>query len=84
MKLPEPEVFDALVEHPGFAALSARIEQMLVDARKDLESDIREEATWKVRGAIATIRTVSGLPAILRAEAEVQMEEEARVRRSVR
>lgn len=65
-----PEQIDDLTQHPGFEALSRRIEQMIEDHRSALEQDIAQEATWKVRGAVAALRRVLELPKILREEAE--------------
>jgi hypothetical protein len=65
-----PEQVDEIVEHPGFRALSKRVEEMIEQAKTDLAGDIGPEATWKARGAVAMMRTVLNLPQILRDEAE--------------
>lgn len=65
-----PEDIDSLVAHPGFEALSRRIDEMMEQAKSDLASDLGPEATWKARGAVAMMRTIQGLPVVLREEAE--------------
>lgn len=66
----KPEDFDTLAEHPAFAALLARVAEMIEHHRGDLERDIPQECTWKVRGACAVLRRVLELPQIMREEAE--------------
>ena len=65
-----PEDIDRLEEHPGFIALSRRIEEMIEQAKTDLTTDIREEATWKARGAVKVMQAIQRLPSVLREEAE--------------
>jgi hypothetical protein len=65
-----PEQIDEIVQHPGFRALSKRVEEMIEQAKDTLASDIGPEATWKARGSVATMKTMLNLPQILRDEAE--------------
>jgi hypothetical protein len=75
-----PEDIDSLVEHPGFDALTVRIEEMIQAARNSLEVSRPIEQTEHERGRVAALRSVLGLPDVLRTEAE----EAANARRSHR
>lgn len=60
---------EELAASPGYALVCRRIERMIEEARLDLERDIPEQNTWRLRGFIAGCRRCLDVPGILMAEA---------------
>lgn len=65
-----PEQIDMLTADPAWLVFEGRVVEMIASEQRNLEADLREEATWKLRGAIAALRRALELPQILRDEAE--------------
>ena len=77
MKRPRPRIGDdsapaewveAATSHPGYEVIRERMEQMLAKYWVELEQPTDALRTAELRGAIAALRAVMALPAILQKE----------------
>jgi hypothetical protein len=70
--LADADDLDALIDSPGWALVKERIELQLDRERSELERDLPERDTARIRGAIRQLLIVHKLPELMRDEIRQQ------------